>query len=983
MPLDRVAHYLIEREVGRGGMGVVYRARDERLDRPVAIKAVHPDLADDAELLARMEREARILASLDHPGIARIHGMEIGPGGLRYLVLEWIEGATLADRVATGALPWDECVQIGIEIAEAVQAAHELGIVHRDLKPGNVMLDRKGTVKVLDFGLARRLVTDRQPAGKATGSPSDLSLTRSGAALGTPLYMSPEQHLGAAVDARSDVFGLGCILFECLSATPTFEGADAHEVMAAVLARPPRWAALPAGLPEPVRGLLEVCLAKEPDRRFKSMREVRDSLKQCTEGRSLDGARVPGAAERRPLPRFLSSFVGRQREAADCTALLARTRLVTITGPGGCGKTRLAVHVGSAMPDAAATFVDLTSAQDDSSVIHVLATSFGVRDTPDVEPIVAIERSIGDARLVLILDNCEHVVAGSRAAVKHLLAGCPGLRVLATSRRTLGLPGESDFRIAGLGLPPRLESTSGSLEPSEAMSLFVDRARTIVPDLALTTENARAIAEISHALDGLPLAIELAAARVRVLDVEEIAARLRNRLQVLADAGPDAAPRQHTLQATLQWSYDLLAPEEQAHLRRLSVFERGFTLEAAVALLQPLGEFGTLDALSSLLDKSLLQIDRETGGSRRYRCLETVRAFARDALVAAGEESAARDAHLDHFVEFAERAEPALWDSRQGDWLQKLEREHDNLLAASSWASADAARSVSGLRLAGAVRRFWTIRGHYSLGRRVLERAIHAAGGVAASAALGQALDGAGNLALLMGDYAAAQAWFERSLETHRAIGDAQGMSRAYSGRGHLHMQRAEYPEARAAYQEVLRISRESGDRNGIAAALGNLSGVALLEQDFRGAETLLAEATDCFREIGNEHHLALALTTSTVLAIRRGDLPTARGRLVESLPIVVRLRARRLEAAALEAGAEYLESHGRPIPATRLFAAAETVRNQVSAPLGPRELDLQNAILARLRRDLGEDAFREAWSAGGTLDPEGAIKEAQQDLEA
>ncbi len=963
--IQRIEHYSIECEVGRGGMGVVYRGHDERLGRIVAIKALPEDVAQDAGTLDRFEREARILATLNHPNIAGIHGMLIGPEGRRYLALEWVDGVTLDAHLTGRTISEAECLEIVGQIARGLEAAHEKGIIHRDLKPGNVMLDRRGGVKILDFGLARPLAT----------SP-DSAITSSGEVLGTPGYMSPEQIQGRVLDPRSDIFAFGALVFECLSGSPAFRGRTIGETVAAILVGEPNWKRLPEGVARSARNLLETCLRKEPSQRFQSMQDVGKALESWR--RKEQPAPAPGGPSASRLPVPLTSFVGRRKAIEDCTVLLEYKRLVTLTGPGGCGKTRMALEVGrriSASGQGEVLLADLSTITDPILVPNVLAATLGVRDEAQEDLLDTISRAIGDRSLLLILDNCDSLVGAAGVAVTRTLSRCPGLRFLATSRQLLAVPGETAYRVGPLTIPaPEEDSDLDRVLQYESVRLFVERAQGVEGGFVIASENAGAVAGICRRLDGIPLAIELAAARTRVLSVGQIADRLQDRFRLLDPSGSPGDSGRRTLRGALQWSYDLLNEHEQRAFRAFSVFAGGFSLEAAVQLLRPADEYQALDLLSNLLDKSLLQSDE--GPVRRYRYLETIREFGYDTLTANHEEFDARNAHLEFFAQLAERAEPELWGSEQRYWLENLELEHKNLLAALEWSKQTSASREIGLRLAGAIRRFWLMRGYYSLGRTLLEDAI-AGGGGTPTDALGKALDGAGNLALMAGDYGAAHQWFLSSLATHDALRSAQGMARANTGLGHVHMQRSELPAARRSYSEGLRICRELGDRQGIAAALGNLGGVALVEGDLARAEDLMAESTDYFREMGNDHNLALALATAGVLATRRNAFETARLRLKECLPLIARLHAKRLSAAALEACAELCQGDGRIRSAVRLFAAAETLRVSNGMPLGPQEREFQEALIARLREQGGGDDFERWWSEGAALGLPEALQEA------
>ena len=531
------------------------------------------------------------------------------------------------------------------------------------------------------------------------------------------------------------------------------------------------------------------------------------------------------------LPQQATRFIGRERELAELNRLLARTRLLTLTGSGGCGKTRLSLHVAAdsleRFPDGA-WLLELALLADPGLVAQTMATVLGLKEEPGKPIVQTLTEHLKDKRLLLLLDNCEHLLDGCARLVDMLLRECPQVKILASSREALGMGGEQAYRVPSLSLPdPKQTHTPASVAPFEAVQLFTDRALLVRPDFKVTNENASTLASICSRLDGIPLAIELAAARVRSLSVEEINSKLDERFRLLTGGSRTALPRQQTLRSLIDWSYDLLQEPEKRLLQRLSVFAGGWTLEAAEQVCAGDGveDRDALDLLTSLADKSLVVVEQSDGHSR-YRLLETVRQYARERLVESGGGEAVRVRHRDYFLTLAEQAEPKLVGAQQAEWLRRLDEEHENLRAALEWSLAEV-QSGAGLRLCGALYRFWWARGYLSEGRKWCARVLAMEGAAGRTLERPKALHGAGALAYHQGDYLAARALGEESLAIRRQLGDWKGIAASLNNLGMVACDQADYPAARALAQESLAISRELGNRVGIANSLNNLGNVA------------------------------------------------------------------------------------------------------------------------------------------------------------
>jgi predicted ATPase/DNA-binding CsgD family transcriptional regulator len=730
-------------------------------------------------------------------------------------------------------------------------------------------------------------------------------------------------------------------------------------------------------------------------------------------GRDLEGGRVVDlpAAPRRPygnLPSELTSFIGRERETAEMKRSLGDVRLLTLTGPGGCGKTRLALALGEDLAErfeGGVWWVELAPVSDPALVPRAVASALGVHEQ--------VGRSLGDLlrdhlesrRLLLILDNCEHLVEACATLANTLLRACPDLRILATSREAMGIAGENVVLVPALSLPDPQAALEG-LPRGDAVRLFVDRATTVAPDFALDEQNAPALARICQRLDGLPLAIELAAAKVKVLSVEQISTRLDDCFRLLGPNSRTSLPHQRTLRATMDWSHDLLGRKEQILFRRLSVFSGGFTLEAAEEICAggDIGEREVLAWLSRLVDKSLV-LAGEQGGEARYHLLETVREYGQERLQDSGEAARIRRRHGAFFLDLAERAESGLTGARQGWWLACLEAEFDNLRAAIGWSLGE--EPEAGLRLAGALWEFCYMRGHYGEGREWLEGALARSGG-SSPAFYAKALAGAGILDLLQCEYDRATALLEESLAIYKELEDGWGIGSALQSLGSIARERGRYAEAEALHNESLALQRELGNEEGIARSLDGLGFAAWLQGDpdlawslcsealnlyrglqdtegiawslvnlgaaaqYRGdvgrATALLEESLMLSREAGYKEGIAWSLNQLGIVAQRQGDHEQATTFLRESFELHVDLGDRWRAASVLEGLAVSARRQRLLEPAARLLGAAKALREQISTPVPPCERAVHDDNVSALSTVMGEEAFAAALAQGRTL---------------
>ena len=717
------------------------------------------------------------------------------------------------------------------------------------------------------------------------------------------------------------------------------------------------------------------------------------------------------------LPLELTSFVGREQEVAEVEKLLSGERHLTLYGPGGSGKTRLALAVAHDLVggfEDGVWWVDLAPLADPKLVPGAVASVLGVREAPDRPLIEALSEHLQYRRALLVLDNCEHLLDACARVVKALLGSCEQLRILATSREALGVVGEVNWPVPSLTLPEagRL-LTPRNLTRYEAVRLFVERARTRQPAFDLTPENAVAVVEICRKLDGIPLAIELAAARMGALGVGQIAERLRDSIGLLTTGERTRAPRQRTLRATLAWSYELLGETEQKLFERLAVFAGGWTLEAteAVGSGSGLDEDDVLDLLSRLVDKSLV-VAESSDDRARYRLLEVVRQYASEKLAARGEERAVRQRHAQFFLELAEAAEPELGGKEQVLWLDRLEAELDNLRAAAVWFGEGGPRTAH-LRLAGSLWRFCYLRGLYEQGGRWLEGALTSENG-APSPALAKVYLGAGVLTFLQCEYDRARGRLEEALALYRDLGDDQGIASASQTLGSIARERGDYARSEALHEESLALWGRLGDEAGEAQSLNYLGYVAWLQGKYERARELGEEVLARYRRLGDNEIVVWALINMGssalyagdrdrarillgqshalseeagfkegvpwslnqlgVLAYHEGDHRLATELLRESLEIHHDLGDRWRTASVLEALAATRHAGGSSEPAARLFGAAQAIRDVISVPVPLCErADYYEENISAARAELGEAAFEAAFVRGRAMSPQQA----------
>jgi predicted ATPase/class 3 adenylate cyclase len=725
--------------------------------------------------------------------------------------------------------------------------------------------------------------------------------------------------------------------------------------------------------------------------------------------------------EARPtnLPIQSTALIGREQQVTEAMALVRREgiRLVTLTGAGGTGKTRLSLQVAAELVadfEDGVFFVDLATIVDAHLFIPTVAQTLSVRERPGESLSETVKDYLRDKRVLLVLDNFEQLLDAG-PAVSALLAAAPNVKALVTSRAPLHLSGEHEYSVPPLAVPDLRESEPPSaLAAYEAVQLFLARAQAVRPEFELTSENTPAVAEICVRLDGLPLAIELGAARVRILSPQALLGRLSERLALLTEGTRDAPARQRTLRDTIEWSYGLLGASEQRLFARLSVFLGGTTIEAAEVVCEPVDELegAVFDGIASLVEKSLLRRQDESGGESRILMLETIREYALEKLERSGEGAHIRQRHANYFVALAEEGEPEILGADQMAWLERLEEERDNFRAALGW-SLEQGDTELALRLIGSLRRAWVARGYLSETRTWLEAAFEPGAAVPVQVEA-KARYGLGRVTLVQGDYDQAIPALEQSARLFREFGEAEGLvfsladlsfvataqgrhadaqrfaDEALAEANAAHNERTmaaalhslactkldadEYGEARALFEQSLALRRKLGDKRNVANSLCYLGSVALLEGDYDGATALLDESLALGRDLGNLLIVSVGLANESLVTLAAGDAGRAAALCLESLALSHELGDRRTSVECLHALAGIAAVQAEPLRAALLSGAAESLHAEIKAPPSPAERMVGERFLPIARAALDDQSFEAAWAEGRQMGYDAAV---------
>jgi len=729
----------------------------------------------------------------------------------------------------------------------------------------------------------------------------------------------------------------------------------------------------------------------------------------------------PGRTIPHNLPTSLTRFVGRANDLKAIKDRLAKSRLVTLTGLGGVGKTRLALKIAHELVetfDDGVWWVDLASLEDPDLVAQTVAKVLGIREAAGQPLLETLSDQLKSKRLLLVLDNCEHVLDASAQLAKTLLEACPQLQVMATSRDALHLVGETHWGVGPLSLPELLDEAPDVevMKQFEAVTLFVERAQAVKPNFQVSEENAHAVAYLCHHLDGIPLALELAAARVKVLSVQKLVERLGDSFGLLS-GGRKTVPRQQTLRAAIDWSYEPLADEEKTLLNRLSVFRGGFSLEAAEAVCAggDLEIEGVLDWLGQLVEKSLVEVASD---GERYRLLQIVKQYSREQLEAVDEVESLNDLHLAYFVELGANSQLALIGPEQRMWLQMLEAEHNNMRAALAW-GLEQSKAEEVLRLSAGLGRFWGFSGRMGEGRKWLASALE----LRKETSLliqGSALHWQGSLAGQQGDYDAAEASLRESLELYRTCDNPKGICAVLNMLANVAYLHNDLKEARSMYQQSVDISRKLGDTHSMGAVLNNLGNVARAQKDYDAARKYYEECvTICRQRRTEDRIISRALGNLGVLSRYAGEYEKAQACLEESLTIFESIGDKQGRADALnnlgvlalqqerfpqaqtyfeksaelcgETGDQYALTHNvaglahvvswqnQPQQAAQLQGAVAAQFAEMGVKVDDGKLDVYDGMTTTLQADLGQNNYQRAFAEGQKLSLTQALELALQ----
>ncbi|MGE5274364.1 MAG: protein kinase domain-containing protein [Verrucomicrobiota bacterium] len=1015
---SQVGPYRVERLLGRGGMGCVYLAEHLLLRRRVALKTVAAEFFGDAEMRERFLRECRIVATIDHRNVIPIYDAA-EMDGLAFVAMRHVDGTDLKGLIEReGNLRPEEALAIVDQVGSALDAAHQHSVVHRDVKPANILVEgADGRVFLADFGIATQF-----------GAPE---LTGAGLFLGTIDYCAPEQIEGKEVGPAADIYALGCVLFQSLTGRRPFEReTDVAVFHAHLLDPPPSLLSLRPDLPTAFEDVISKVLAKAPEQRYASCRALVDAARAAVAGGRTrpaprDAAAVAAPAPATPkLPVPPTRLLGRGDEAESLSALLRSPdgRLVTIAGPAGSGKSRLALEVATALVGAFEDvfLVELAAVREPRLVPAAVAEALGIEESREEPLLEAIRARFAESTALLVLDNFEHVIEAA-PFVAGVVAAAPTLKILVTTQAALRVRGEHELVLSPLPVPEEPGSSGGTLGAGPAVELFVERAREVDPDFELTAKNVGTVVEICRRLDGLPLAIELAATRVRLLSPEAIVRHLDERFELLTGGDRDAPERHRTLRRAIDWSYELLDEDERRLFARLGVFVGRSTFETVAAVcadpevVTP-GEL--LELLVELVDQNLVLSGPGPDGEPRFSMLESIRLYALDRLAEEGRLNEFRDRHAERFLAFVEAAEPELTRAGQAVWSEQLSDQTGNVRAALGWL-LESRSAEAAARMASALTRFWSMRGLSSEGRgwlrsvlefdglstRLRAKSLFAAGYLTldddnddAKVLFEEALPLArlGEDTRLEAAVLAQIAWIlsaaspgdgagddgadaaRTSLELARSVDDAVTASAALNVLGQDALRTGDEGRSRALYEESLALRRALGDARLCANSLLHLGGLALSLGDRKEAIERYEEGLALARTIGDTWGTSLALAEIAGLHLLEGSYVQAETLAAEALAIAKTRGGRREILTWLQQAGGLLVARGDAATAARVWGAADAQLRAFGALPSQLEGLLRVKFEPAGREALGDGAFEAEVTAGAALGLHEAIALAQ-----
>jgi predicted ATPase len=966
-------------EIGRGGFGIVYRCTQVTLDRTVAVKVLTELVDENRE---RFTREQRAMGRLTgHPNIVGVLQVGETASGYPYLVMQHHTQGSIEARIRRlGGLALQETLGVGVKMAGALESAHRLGILHRDVKPANILLTNYGEPALSDFGIAH-------VAGGFT--------TASGTFTGSPAFTAPEILSGDSPSVASDVYALGATLFCALTGHAAFERRSGEQVVAQFL----RIATEAApdlrerSVPDDVAAVVEKAMCRDPRARPSAV-ELGEELQrvQTRHNFTVEAMALWGQPSHRPttgdrvrrvpgnLPLELTSFIGRRAELGDVNALLSTSRLVTLTGLGGVGKTRLALRVAWArqlnFPDGV-WLVELGDLRDGRLLVDVVAAALGLRNHSARTLATTLVEFLAARTSLLLLDNCEQVIDAVAELSQTLLRACPDLRILATSRERLGIGSESALALAPLALPGNsTESTPSMLRGYDAVALFTERAASALPSFALTEENQTTVARICARVDGLPLAIELAAARLRAMTPEQILDRLENRYTLLTHGSRGAPTRQQSLVRSIGWSYDLCTPAEQQLWGRLSVFAGTFDLEAAEAVCgDDLAAKPVLDLITSLVDKSIV-IRTEANGIVRFRLLDTLRDYGADRLQRTGLYPELRRRHQDWYRRLALRVAEEWFGPRQLEWITRLAAETPNLRNAMEFSLSGSGEVA--LTIASVLHPFWLCRGMLGEARHWLDRAL-ASTAHEPSAPRCAALYGDALITGLLRDLPAGRALVAEALAFAERLDDPLVHGMAAVADGFTALVAGEFEHACAVLEEAS--GRLEDPMVKTAAML--LLGLGLeFRSDTSRALIWHEKALALSRSRGELVYRVYALWSLAIGWWRNGRQDRGKDLLKECLRIAQQVNDIRTAAGCLDALAWIATERSDPRLGAVMMGAAAALAESVAAPIlpFPHHYVFHDEYEEHIRNALDSQLYETARQQGRAMDFGQAVAYALQE---